>query len=72
MTTWQWLQIGGVLIIGILAGWLAASIRTSFANSRVSALAARGTELEIQTAKLEESLPEEAISQLKRLRRPMI
>ena len=57
MTTWQhWQAICGSLIFGILAGWLAASIRTAKSHARASALAARGTELEIQMAKLEESL----------------
>jgi DNA recombination protein RmuC len=59
MTTWHWLAMAGVLIFGILAGWLVASIRSGRLNARASALEARGTELEIQIGKLEESLAAE-------------
>ncbi|MEI8310035.1 MAG: DNA recombination protein RmuC, partial [Verrucomicrobiota bacterium] len=59
MTTWHWLAMAGVLVFGILAGWLAASRRMVRLNVRASALDARGAELEIQIAKLEESLASE-------------
>ena len=56
MTAWHWLAMAGVLMIGTLAGWLAASVRTARLNVRASALEARGSELEIQISKLDESL----------------
>ena len=59
MTIWHLLAMAGVLIFGILAGWLVASIRMVRLSTRASALEARGTELEIQIAKLEESLAAE-------------
>ena len=51
--------MAGVLMFGMLAGWLAASIRIARLNARASALDARGAELGIQIAKLDESLTAE-------------
>ncbi|MEI6070166.1 MAG: DNA recombination protein RmuC [Verrucomicrobiae bacterium] len=59
MTTWQWPAMAGVLALGILVGWLAASIRVARAGARASALAARGAELESQILKLDGSLATE-------------
>ena len=59
MTTWHWLAMAGVLMFGVLAGWLAASIRAARLNARASALEARGAELETQIAKLDGALSAE-------------
>lgn len=51
--------MAGVLMFGILAGWLLASIRTARLNAQACALAARGAELEIQIVRFDESLAAE-------------
>ena len=51
--------MAGVLMFGGLAGWLAASLRTARLSGQASALAARGSELELQIAKSESLLASE-------------
>lgn len=59
MTTWHWLAMAGILMFGVLAGWLLASIRMARLHAQASALGARGAELEAQVTRLDATLAAE-------------
>lgn len=59
MTTWIWLAAPGALVLGLLLGWMVASLRSIRLHAQASALATRGVELESRIAGLEESLAAE-------------
>lgn len=51
--------MAGILIFGVLVGWLLASVRMARLHAQASALGARGAELEVQMAKLDAALAAE-------------
>lgn len=51
--------MAGILMFGVLAGWLLASIRMARLHAQASALGARGAELEAQVTRLDATLAAE-------------